>query len=57
VKKLFLLIKITKIMLTLFISILIQWGIITTPADFNQLTPSQQEQYIQKIVEDNLDGI
>jgi hypothetical protein len=43
-------------MLTIIITILIQWGILTTPADFNQLNQTQKDQYIQKIIDDKIHG-
>ncbi len=43
-------------MLTIIITILIQWGIITAPADYNQLTQTQKEQYIQQIIEEQVQG-
>lgn len=44
-------------LLTLVITILIQWGIIKTPAEFYQLPPAQQEQYIKKIIEDDIGAV
>ncbi len=41
-------------MIALLISILIQLGILTSAADYNQLTPSQQEQYKKEIIIDDL---
>ena len=44
-------------MINIVIAILIQLGIINAPSNFNDLTPTQQEQYIKKIIEDDIHGI
>ena len=41
-------------MLSIIIAILIQIGIINSSADYNALTPTQQEQYKQQIIDDDL---
>ncbi len=41
-------------MITLSISIVIEFDITIPTADFNQLTPSQQEQYKKEIIIDDL---
>lgn len=40
-------------MLSFVISVLIQLCIISTPADFNNLPESQQQEYIEQIIDED----
>lgn len=44
-------------MLSIIIAILIRIGIISNSADYNALTPAQQEQYKQQIFDDDLGNL